>query len=139
MFKTSNLGDGILESLEGATASDVASGLGLELDLLTGEGVDAHASLAGLLALDDELGAAVEGEGLALGVELANNQILEGGDDELDVLLVGFREDAQGVDNLGLGHVLTLGLGDGHLGRSLKNLVLGRVGCGCREADLAKS
>ena len=28
------------------------------------------------------------------------NQILEGGDDELDVLLVGFREDAQGVDNL---------------------------------------
>ena len=29
--------------------------------------------LAGLLALDDKLGAAVEGEGLGLGVELANN------------------------------------------------------------------
>ena len=29
--------------------------------------------LAGLLALDDELGAAVESEGLGLGVELANN------------------------------------------------------------------
>ena len=30
-------------------------------------------SLAGLLALDNELGAAVEGESLGLGVELANN------------------------------------------------------------------
>lgn len=107
------LGDDVLEGLEGNAAGDVGRGTGLDDAGFFGEGVDALAGLAGLAALDLELGAAVEGESF-LGVQLSGDHLLEGSENDLDVLLVALGESGEGVDDLGLVHVLRLRLGDGH-------------------------
>jgi len=131
--------DGILEGLEGASAGDVASRLGREFDGLTSEGVASHAGLAGLLALEHKFGAAVKGERL-LGSDLVGDQLLERGDNGLDVLLVGLGEGGEGHNDLSLRHVLTLRLGDGHdwkwkneLAGWAWNGVVNRLVCSCRK------
>jgi len=110
------LGNNILESLERAAANDVAGGSGLDDHRLTGEGVGALASLASLASLDNQLGASVHGELLLAGVQLLDDDLAKGGVAFLDVLLVGFSQNDESGNGLGGVHVLSLGLGDGHVG-----------------------
>jgi len=103
----------VLQSLHDADFGDVARGAGLDDAGLLGEGIDALAGLASLTALGHELADAVEAETLAL-FHLVVDEFKETFVDLLAHLSLDTGHVLEGLGDLGLGHLLTLG-GDGLL------------------------
>jgi len=104
------LGDAVLQGLDDADARDVARGAGLDDARLLGEGVDALAGLASLAALGDELADTVKHESLAL-LHLVVDELEKTLVDLLADLLLDTGHVLEGLVDLSLGHLLTLGGG----------------------------